>query len=124
MIVSAAAVVTLGKPATDVAMGTGLGVSLCGLVVVAGGFEASSNVAVISGIFSEAITFRLEFVGSGNHIHIFGGVFGFLALRIGQERGIEGELKDGGGFGLAGEFAIVNSPARPKPPPSFSSPSI
>src|SRR5712672_478193 len=102
MIVSAAAVVTLGKPATDVAMGTGLGVSLCGLVVVAGGFEASSNVAVISGIFGKPITFRLEFVGSGNHIHKFGGEFWILALRLGQECGIEGELKDGGGFGLAG----------------------
>src|SRR5712671_5439394 len=108
MIVGASAVVTLGKPAADVAMGAGLGVSLCGLVVVAGGFKASSNVAVISGIFGEAITFRLEFRAGGNHIHKFGGEFWILALRVGQKCGIEGELKDGGGFGLAGEFAIVN----------------
>ena len=65
MIVGAATVVTLGKPAADVAMGTGLGVSLCGLVVVAGGFEASSNVAVVSGIFGETIRFRLEFRAGG-----------------------------------------------------------
>src|SRR3982074_2918969 len=101
MIVGAPAVVTLGKPATNAAMGTGLRASLCGLVVVAGGFEASSNVAVVSGIFRETIRFRLEFRAGRNHIHKFGGEFWILALRFGQERGIQRELEDGGGFGLA-----------------------
>ena len=108
MIVGATLGVAFCKPAADVAMGAGLGVSLCALVVIADCFEASSNVPVVSRIFRETISFRLEFRAGGNHIHKFGGEFWILALRFGQERGIQRELEDGGGFGLAGEFAIVD----------------
>src|SRR6266850_5702097 len=107
MIVGATLGVAFCKPAADVAMGAGLGIGLCDLVVIAGCFEAGFDVAIIGGVFRDAIGFRFEFLAGGNHIHEFGCEFWFLALSVRQERRIKSELEDGGGFGFAGEFAIV-----------------
>src|ERR1700722_6188971 len=74
MTVVAAAPVAFAEPAADVAMQARLGVGGAAMAVVGRFFEALFDVAVISGIFGDAILLGRSFFAGRNDPHEFGEV--------------------------------------------------
>src|SRR5579859_5486646 len=97
MVVAAAFLVALAKPATNGAMRDRFWICFDAVWrCVAHSFKARFDVSAISGVFCETVGFRLELFRWSDDVHPFWKV----ALHFGYEFGVKGKLKNCGALGF------------------------